>query len=182
MLERVAELPLKFLFEVFLELVIEVLFELLRKVLGEFLGVKVEFERLRERRRPLIEMRVIESRRLGWLRRRRGQRLRRLWRLWCLRRQPFAAAAPFFFAARNRLAREIDVAAERLQLDPRAAAAEREVESLAAAARVLAFRQLHREVGPEIALERADEDGGIVGAAKADADVAVVRAEPIRAV
>src|SRR5688572_8700978 len=109
----------------------------------------------------------VPSWRLGWLWRRCRCDLGRLWRL---RRQAFAAPAPFFLAARDGLAAKDDVAAERLQLDPRAAAAEGEVEPLAAAARVLALWQLHREVGREVALERAHEDGGVVGAAKADAN------------
>lgn len=93
-----------------------------------------------------------------------------------------ATLTALFFAAGNRRARQVNVAAERLQLDAGAALAKREVEALAAAARVLALGQLHREVGPEITLGGAHEDRGVVGAAEADTNVAVVRAELVDAV
>ena len=65
-------------------------------------------------------------------------------------------------------------------LDARAAAAEREVEALAAARAGLPLGQLNREIGGEVALERAHEHRRVRGAAQPDANVAAVRRQPIR--
>jgi hypothetical protein len=82
-------------------------------------------------------------------------------RRWC-GHGPLPAATLFLRAAYDRPSGQDDVAAERLQFDARAAAAQREIEALAAAARVLALRQLDGEVRHEVPLERAHKDGGIV--------------------
>src|SRR5688572_33109750 len=97
-----------------LEVVLEVLFEVRVERLFEAM-----LERLREVLRPLVD---VPARRLRRLRCRSRGRLRRLTGLRRLGRhrdggESFAAAPPLFFAARDGLAAEHDVAAERLQLD-----------------------------------------------------------------
>jgi hypothetical protein len=75
--------------------------------------------------------------------------------------------------------RENDVAVERLNLDPRAAVSEREVEALAPTARGLTLRQLNRKISVEIPLKRAHEHRRVGCTAKAHADIAAVRCQPV---
>ena len=174
--ERLLKVLFEVLFEVLLELFFEVLVEVLLELHGDVVartaaelrfnlrGIEVEVEMEVEigipLRRPSQAASAASASAPGLVSA-AGRRLRRLRQ----RRSLLAAALTLVFAAGDRLARQDDVAAERLQFDAGAAAAEREVEALAAAARVLPIGQLHREVRREVALERAHEDRRVVGAA-----------------